>query len=236
MKQNLTLAQIRESERKSHMEVYSEHELYRDGSWLKKPVKTVLDLFPFFQNRSNLRVLDLGCGVGRNSISIVRHFRSIPCTVDCVDILDLAIDKLYENAKEYGVSQGIHGIVKPIEEFSILEKHYDWILAISALEHIDSKASFVKKLSEIRDGIRENGIVSMVINSDIIEFDKLTGNDMPVQFEINFQTGELQDLLNQVFTGWTVLRSTVKAQEYEIPRDSGICVLQTKVVTFAAKK
>lgn len=236
MNQNPALAQIREKERASHTQLYSEHALYQDGSWLKKPVKSVLELIPLFRSYTQLRVLDLGCGVGRNCIAIARHFSGIPCSVDCVDILELAIQKLEENANKYGVAQSIHGIVEPIDAYSIPPNQYDWILAVSALEHMDSKTSFLKKLEEIRDGIRKNGIVSLVINSDVKEFDKSTGSAMPVQFELNFSTAELRDLLEQAFRGWQVLKSTVKTQQYDIPRENGICVLRTSVVTFAAKK
>ncbi len=48
MKQATRLQQIRESERNSHMEIYSIKELFEPGSWLQKPIKTVLDLIPLY--------------------------------------------------------------------------------------------------------------------------------------------------------------------------------------------
>lgn len=62
------LASIRKAERESHLAAYDAFPLYAPGSWLAKPVKTVLDLLPRFAGYSSLRALDLGCGVGRNSI------------------------------------------------------------------------------------------------------------------------------------------------------------------------
>ena len=38
------LKRIRESERKSHEEIYTDEKLYATDSWLKKPIKTVRDL------------------------------------------------------------------------------------------------------------------------------------------------------------------------------------------------
>ena len=35
------LKRIRESERKSHVEIYTDEKLYATDSWLKKPIKTV---------------------------------------------------------------------------------------------------------------------------------------------------------------------------------------------------
>lgn len=46
--ENNRLKQIRESERKSHIEMYSNDELYKEGSWLRRHIKTVLDIIPLF--------------------------------------------------------------------------------------------------------------------------------------------------------------------------------------------
>lgn len=236
MQEKLSLKAIRENEKKSHSQIYTQKELYTEGSWLSKPIKTVSDLFPYFATYRQLHVLDLGCGVGRNCISIAHRFREISCTIDCVDILDIAIEKLIENAKHYGVSQNIHGFVQPIEDYPILQNHYDWILAVSALEHVDSTESFVKKLEEIKCGLRENGIVCLVINSGIQEVERATGKPRPAQFEVNLPTTELQNILSKIFHGWEVMKSTVKEQHYEIPREAGIFDLYTHVVTLVARK
>lgn len=233
---NDRLKQIRESERNSHIEMYSNDELYKDGSWLKKPIKTIVDLMPLFQEYQELKVLDLGCGVGRNGIAIARHYKDIPCTIDCVDILDLAIDKLCSNAKEFGVASNIRGIVRPIEDYTIQENYYDLIIAVSALEHIDSKESFVNKLLEMEKGTRPKGIVCLVVNSNVKEKDKVTEEEIPAQFEVNLSTEELQMILKQTFSNWTVIKSTVREQQYDVPRENGISDLRTSVVSFVARK
>lgn len=233
---NDRLKQIRESERNSHIEMYSNDELYKEGSWLRKPIKTIVDLIPLFSDYQELNVLDLGCGVGRNCICIAKNYRNTTCNIDCVDILELAIEKLKSNAKEYGVTSGIHGIVKPIEEYSIRENHYDLIMAVSALEHIDSKESFVSKLYEMEEGTRKNGIICLVINSNVRENDKATGQEIPSQFEVNLATEELQRILNQIFGDWGIMKSTVQEQQYDIPRESGISELKSSVVSFVARK
>jgi SAM-dependent methyltransferase len=55
---------IRKEEKKYHDHCYDHYKLFEEGSWLHKPVKTVMDLLPLFDGREHLRVLDLGCGVG----------------------------------------------------------------------------------------------------------------------------------------------------------------------------
>ena len=56
------------------------------------------------------------------------------------------------------------------------------------------------------------------------------------QFEVNLLTEDLQKLLNEIFAGWEVLKSTVRTQQYDIPREGCISELSTKVVTFVARK
>lgn len=233
---NDRLKQIRESEKKSHIEVYSNEELYNTESWLKKPIKTIYELIPIFKENKELKVLDLGCGVGRNCIPIACEYKAIDCTIEGVDILELAIEKLHTNATKYGVASNIHGIVKPIEDYVIRKNEYNLIIAVSALEHIDTVDSFYNKLMEIKDGICENGVVCLVINSNVSEVNKATGKQLPAQFEVNLPTEDLQSMLNKTFTGWTVIKSTVQKQQYDIPRESGDCSINTSVISFVAQK
>ena len=233
---DIRLKQIRESEKQSHIEMYSNNELYKEGSWLRKPIKTILDIIPLFADTLELNVLDLGCGVGRNCIAIAQHFKTIPCKIDCVDILNLAIEKLYDNAKELGVASSINGIVDTIENYPIKENKYDLIIAVSALEHIDSEQSFLTKLSEIKNGVRSNGIVCLVINSDVIENEKTTGKEIPAQFEVNLPTEKLQVVLKERFSDFEIIKITVSEQQYDIPRGDIVSNLKTKVVTFVARR
>lgn len=227
--------QIRENEKMSHTKMYTDEKLYHTDSWLQKPVKTVREISSLFDNYTSLRVLDLGCGVGRNSIYIAKRFQGINCSVDCVDLLPLAIEKLSQNAKEHNVSLNICGINKSIENYEIFQNHYDLIMAISALEHVDSPDSFFAKLIEIKNGLRENGIVCLVINSNIEEVNADTNEIIEAQFETNFTSENLQKILEEVFNGWEVLKNSVVRQEYDIPRESFISHLHTDVVTYVAR-
>lgn len=230
------LKRIRESERKSHIEIYTDEKLYATDSWLKKPIKTVRDIVPLFEDYSSLRVLDLGSGVGRNSIYVAECFQDRDCRVDCVDLLEIAIEKLCENAKEHNVESSIRGIQKSIEEYDIEADAYDFIMAISALEHIDTEESFLEKLEEIRDGLREDGVVCLVVNSKVQEKNADTGEAVDAQFEVNLPTEKLQEYLSEIFEGWSVLKTGVSAQEYDIPREGYVSRLSTNVVTFVARK
>ena len=49
---------IRKAEAASHTQAYSNHSLFSPGSWLAKPVKTVMDLLPLFEGYTDFRVRD----------------------------------------------------------------------------------------------------------------------------------------------------------------------------------
>lgn len=232
----MSVESIREAERKSHEEVYSTAKLFEKGSWLQKPVKTVLDILPLFEEYEALSVLDLGCGVGRNSIPIAQAFQKAKCIIDCVDILEMAIDKLNFYSSEYGVSDRINGIVSSIDDFEIKKNGYDFILSVSSLEHINSEDAFINKLYEICNGIKENGVVCLIVNSEVSETDKQSGKPLEPQFEVNLKTDKLVSLFQHVFNGWQVLKTTVVNQRYDIPRNDCIADLTTNVVTYVARK
>lgn len=232
----MSLADIRTNERLSHIDVYSNNILYHEGSWLSKPVKTVMELLPHLHSQTNLRILDLGCGVGRNSIAIAKYFSSRSIHIDCVDILELAIEKLRDYSREYNVSQSIHGTTSSIEAFPIAEDTYHMILAVSALEHIASPQDLISKLQEIQSGIKQNGIVCLVMNTSVLECDHCTGAEIPAQFETNLPTNELLSILNQIFDGWQVLKTTLSKQKYTIPRPNGPSDLESTVVTYVVRK
>ncbi len=230
------LIRIRENERKSHTEIYMNEKLYNTNSWLQKPIKTVQEISSLFNEYEELRVLDLGCGIGRNSIYIAENFNKIKCIVDCVDLLDVAIVKLIENAKVHSVSHCINAIKNSIEDFEIVEQSYDLIMAISALEHIDTEKSFLRKLNEIKNGLRDKGIACFVINTDVREIDLDTNKTLEAQFEVNLSTEKLQKYLNDVFCDFVLLKSTVVNQEYDVPRENFVSRLHTNVVTYVVRK
>lgn len=230
------LKAIRQAESESHTEAYTHNTLFTPGSWLAKPVKTVLDILPLFEGYNEFRVLDLGSGVGRNCIPVAQHFKDISCRMDCVDILELAIEKLNENAQQYGVADNIQGMVSSIDDYEIDDDSYDLIMAVSALEHIASRVAFERKLVEIRNGLRIGGVACLIVNSGVMEHDKATGEELPPQFEVNLPTCEMQHLLEQTFDRWQIIKYTVVHQKYDIPRANGLANLETDVVTYVARK
>lgn len=232
----MNIKSIRDAEARSHIKMYNENELFAGSSWLKKPVDTVLELLPYFDEKDTVNVLDLGCGVGRNCIPAAQRFARKNCKIDCIDILPEAIFILSENAKRYNVESAIKGVVCPIDDYIIQPGRYDLIIAVSALEHMDSEDLFARKLAEIRDGLKPGGIVCIIINSSVTERDKSTGAPREPQFEINLGAEALSASFQDAFEDFEILKSAVSNQSYEIPRGDCVAVMKSKVVTFAAKK
>ncbi len=230
------ISRIRQNEEKSHTEVYTKEKLYDSDTWLRKPIKTVEELVPLFVHYEEVRILDLGAGVGRNSIFLAQELKENNCQIDCVDILEIAVEILVSNAEQYDVSGNISGIIKPIEEYKIQANSYDLIMAISALEHIDTEEHFFDKLREIELGIRKYGIVCLVINTEVTEFNINNVAEIEPNFEVNLATEVLLKRLDSIFKDWKILKKNVVQQNYEIPRENIRSSLSTNVVTFVARK
>lgn len=230
------LEQIRQAEAYSHTTAYNRLKLFQPGSWLSKPVKSVMDQLTHFQSHESFRGLDLGCGVGRNCIPVLVAIPGIAKQMDCVDILPLAIDKLLENAAAHQVSDEINGIVCPVDRYEIRENYYDLILAVSVLEHLDSIDSLRRKLKQIRGGLRVGGIACMVINTSISELDQATGGTAVPQFEINIPALQMERILKETFSGLEILKNSVVHYQYDTWRELGTVQLDTDVLTFVVRK
>lgn len=135
----MLVSYIRGEEKKYHDFCYDNYKLFKQGSWLYKPVKTVVDLLPLFESKENLKVLDLGSGVGRNSIPIAEKIKDYGGKVVCVDLLDSAIEKLKKYIKEFGVESIIETVKADIGHYKIKKDEFDYIIAVSSLEHISTE-------------------------------------------------------------------------------------------------
>lgn len=230
------IERIRRAEAYSHREAYEKLRLFEPGSWLSRPVKTVMELMPCFAGYERFRGLDLGCGVGRNCIPVLQALSAPDRSMDCVDILPLAIGALQKNAVQYGVENSIRGIVCPADRYEIPKDSYDLILGIAILEHLDSLETLERKLGEIRDGLAPGGIACFVINTSIEEHDSRTGKALDVQFEINLSSREMEAKLREAFFGMETRKCSVVHYQYDTYREVGTVRLDTDVLTYAVRK
>ena len=120
--------------------------------------------------------------------------------------ISTAINRLEEYAKEYGVDHCINGKVGSIENYKIASNYYDLILALSSLEHVDSEESFIRKLEEIKEGLKNNGVACFVINTNVIEENRNTKQLLEPQFEVNLETDKVRNYLTEIFWGWELIK------------------------------
>lgn len=230
------VAYIRSEEKKYHDFCYDNYNLFEPGSWLHRPVRTVIELLDEYKDQKYLSVLDLGSGIGRNSIPIAETLKTRNGRVVCVDLLESAIDKLKSYSQEFGVEQYIETRLTDIEQFRIEPDEYDIIISVSALEHVSSEGALELKLNDMTLGTKMNGSNCIVIGSNIREVDLENGQDLDPMFEVNLSTERMMELLDHQYSGREVSKRFVKQLEYEIDRNRKSVKLTTDCITYVAKK
>ncbi|WP_459502899.1 class I SAM-dependent methyltransferase [Bacillus sp. C1] len=226
------IAYIRQEEKKYHDFCYEQYKLFEAGSWLYKPVKTVIDMMRYFEGKDQVKVLDLGSGVGRNSIPIAKKIIHNGGKVTCVDLLDSALTKLKVNSEEHHVIGAIEIIQIEIENYNIEPESYDYIVAVSSLEHVPSKESFDKVLLSMKNGTKHNGINCLIVNSQVQEIDLTTNEELDPLIEVNLSTEMMMNTLRNMYAGWKEIQVEVKNLTYNIMRNNKSVQLKTNAVTF----
>ncbi|WP_088034979.1 class I SAM-dependent methyltransferase [Evansella clarkii] len=227
---------IRKEEKKYHDFCYENYKLFEEGSWLYKPVKTVIDLLPLLEGKTNPKVLDLGSGVGRNSIPIAQVIKNKNGKVVCVDLLDSALDKLKLYSEEYEIEGVIETIKADIGHYEIAKNGYDLIVAVSTLEHVESEDVFENVIRKMASGTKDEGINCIIVNSEVEEIDIGTNENIDAMMEVNIKTEDMLNKLRHVYDGWEIVKQLVKPLEYKIVRDERDVLLKTNAITFAVRK
>lgn len=226
---------IRNAEKEYHDFCYDHYKLFEEGSWLYKPVKTVMDQLPQFKEVDEVHVLDLGSGVGRNSIPIAKYIKG--GKVVCVDLLDSAIEKLTKYSKEYGVHHVIEAVQSDIGDYYIQKEYFDYIVAVSSLEHLASIEEFKHVVQQMALGTRVNGINCIIVNSSLEEILLETNERLTPLVELNLATEDMQVMLNKLYgEKWEVLSEIVKPLEYQIVRDYKPVLLRTNAITYVVRR
>ncbi|BAC12270.1 hypothetical conserved protein [Oceanobacillus iheyensis HTE831] len=230
------IAKIRREEKLYHDQCYEKFALFEKGSWLYKPVQSVLDIIPYFRGVEPLEVLDLGAGIGRNSIPVAEAISVGKGSVTCVDLLDSAIEKLSEYSKIYHVEDRIQAVKQDIGTYPIYPNTYDFIIAVSSLEHVRTESELDKVLHGMKAGTKHKGIDCIIINSEVREVDITTGLDLEAQMEVNLPTADMINKLKKVYQSWSVVKHVVKPLEYTIERQGKPVLMTTNAITYVVKK
>lgn len=237
---SIPLEEIRRQEKQYHDQYYSNHELFSAHSWLDDPVPDVINGFMLLPPRSDLCVLDLGCGVGRNSIPLAQRLPRPQGRILCVDLLDSAITYLKQYAAHYGVTDRIMTIRSDVEHFPIAAHTYDYVVAVSVLEHLSTPAIWHKVITSLQQSTRPGGIHCFQINTDITETDGCTGEQRMPMFELRFSSHELLAALWQHYTAcphpWTIIEQRTNWHTIEIEREGRPVHLNSNMLTWIVQK
>ncbi|MGM0885081.1 MAG: class I SAM-dependent methyltransferase [Bacillota bacterium] len=232
-----SLEEIRMREKEYHDCCYDNLELFAEGSWLHKPVKAVMDYFSYLDTKPEVNVLDLGCGVGRNSIPIALKMDECRTgKIVCVDLLDSAIRNLAKNVDRYMVSDKIELVRSDIRDYIIIPHFFDFIFSVSTIEHLDSELTFDRVIRGMIDGTKHKGLHYILMNTNVRETHIESSKSLEPMFELSFQAEYLLGKFHSHYGDWTVLEQTVKPYELEIDRNGERVLLQSDVVTWAVQK
>lgn len=229
------VAHIRTQERLYHEQCYREHRLFEPGSWLHKPVRTVVEWLNHWSDGGHLQMLDLGSGVGRNSIPMAQYASRHGGKVVCVDLLEEALTQLLEYGNTYGVSEWLEPCLSDIETFRIAESHYDYIVAVSALEHVSSEEGLRRKLEEMARGTKPGGMNVIIISTDIEERAVTSNLSLDPLFEVNVPSATMFEWLDQTYEGWHIAERYSKKLDFQIERNGEAVLLSSDCITFVAQ-
>lgn len=112
--------------------------------------------------KSGMTVLDIGVGVGNS----VRYYKELGCTVDCLDVADVAAATVAPWARSFYTAKGIHML--PAEE-------YDLALSHLTAQHM-TDADLREQIRYVSSALKRGGVFSLhLAGSHIPGEDNLRG-------------------------------------------------------------
>ncbi|SEA22315.1 class I SAM-dependent methyltransferase [Paenibacillus marchantiae] len=227
----------RKAEAGYHSNFYQNNELFASGTWMARPMPMVMDMLErLLTHKTELRVLDLGCGVGRHTIPIAQRLGQTNSEVIGVDLLDEAADGLRKYAKEYQVDHMVQVEKADVEHYAVKPDHFDYIAACSCLEHVSNKQALVEAIERLQVGTRTGGIHCITMSTSVEEKEINTGREIEPLIELNLPTAEAIALLEKAYANWNILlqehvTQTIEEEKYDEPTQ-----FRCELLRFAAQK
>lgn len=228
-----SLLATRRRTRQYHEQYYGRHQLYEPGSWLSKSDPRLIELSSATGLDAHSRVLDLGCGVGRNSIALAKLTGA---HVTAVDILPSALDKLQQYANQHQVDQCINAVTSSMEEFAIEPDAYDLILAVSAIEHVASLTALHRVLADIQRGTKKGGRVLITTSTARNVIAETSGKKVETLVETPLTERQATQVFAQIFQGWQIELLETAPYRERIVLDGQAVIWQSVEVNLIAAK
>ncbi len=146
------------------------------------------------------RVLDMGCGEGRNALFVARR----GFEVDAFDISEHGIDKLTAAAVKLGV--GVNAWVEDMKSFEF-SRSYDLVISHGVL-HLLAREEWTRIIESMQAATKEGGVNVVAVFTDTLP----TPEDLAPHVRGLFREGELL----QIYSGWHIesFESYVKEDEH----------------------
>lgn len=126
--------------------------LHKLPDWLKKPIPFIVDSLPLFKERGARLFLDLGCGMGRNSIYLGKE----GFDVVGVDVSRSALKK----AKAWSKIEGIPNVTvlrASMTQLPFIMQTFHAVVSVSVIHHA-LKKDIQKTTREIHNVLKDNGL------------------------------------------------------------------------------
>lgn len=120
--------------------------------WLRKPVPFIADSTSLFKKHGTQRILDLGCGAGRNSIYLGKK----GFDVVGVDTSRSALKKTKAWSKIEGI-QNITVLRASMTHLPFIRQAFHAVISVSVIHHA-LKKEIQKTIQEIHTILKENGL------------------------------------------------------------------------------
>lgn len=227
---------VREQEKLYHDHLYSNFNLWEKGSWLYKPVKEVIEWFKYIVS-SNPKILDLWWWVWRHTIPLAQKIQNNWWEIVCVDLLESAKVWFERNVKKYWIKDWIaRFVLNDLDNYNITQDTFDYILAISILEHLESKESLIRKLKEMIEWTKSWWVHCIVMSTENKLFNTDTKESRDAPIEINLQFQEMQAIIGLLYTWRFIYTNSTTHRSVEQPQVWEYWKLEWKTIRLLMRK
>ena len=123
-----------------------------------------------------------------------------------------------------------------IGSYEIKQDEYDFIVAVSTLEHVGSEQIFENVIKQMAAGTKQNGVNCLIVNSEVEEIDLETNERLEALMEVNLLTDIMMSKLTSVYKGWEKVKRVIKPLEFTITRNEKRTLLKTNAITYVVRK
>ncbi len=131
----------------------------KDDKYWNSPAPEFYYLADNWKNKKFKKILDVGCGYGRNSIYLAKQ----GFCLDGFDLSELSVERTTENAKKQNLNFD-NFVVADMLNFPYPDNTFDGLIAYNVISHTDIEG-FKKTLNEIKRVLKPDGEAYFTLGS-----------------------------------------------------------------------